>query len=426
MRVLILGSGAREHALCFAIARSAAVRDVICAPGNPGIARDVRVAPLELGNHGAAVALARAERADLVVIGPEDPIAAGMADSLRAAGILALGPGAAAARIESSKAFAKELMQREGVPTARHRVFHEIEDAARYVRERGSPLVVKADGLAAGKGVAVCDGPAQALLALEEIMRARRFGQAGERVVVEDRLQGPELSYFVLCDGERIASLGFAQDFKRVEDGDRGENTGGMGAYSPVRFADAELEREVQRRCVLPVVWALARGGTPFRGVLYCGLMLHGGAPHVIEWNARFGDPEAQVLLFRLEEDLVPWLCAAAEGRLPAETGAGLRLGDPAVYVAMASPGYPREYPRGLPITGLEALDSEPDLKVFHAGTRLEAGVWRTDGGRVLGVAARGKTLDQARERAYAAVSRIRFPGAHYRRDIAARAGTEG
>ncbi len=424
MRVLILGSGAREHALCWAVARSDAVREVICAPGNAGIARDARVAPLRLDDPDACVALARAERADLAVIGPEDPIAAGLADRLREAGIPTFGPSAAAARIESSKRFAKELMARAGVPTAAYRSFDEVEAAARYVRERGTALVVKADGLAAGKGVAVCEGPEQALAALDEIMRVRRFGAAGNRVVIEERLQGPELSYFALCDGERIATLGFAQDFKRARDGDRGENTGGMGAYSPVPFVDRELERTIRERIVRPVVEALASDGTPYRGLLYCGLMLHEGSPHVIEWNSRFGDPDGQAVLFRLDEDLIPWMRGAAQGRLP-EDGASLRLGDPVVYVVLASPGYPREYPRGLPIAGLDPAHPDSDLKVFHAATRFEDGVWRTDGGRVLGIAARGKTLAEARARAYAALARIRFPGAYYRRDIAADAAGE-
>jgi phosphoribosylamine--glycine ligase len=425
MRVLVLGSGAREHALCWAIAKSAQVRELTCAPGNAGIALDAQIAPLDLSDPAAAVGLARRLRADLVVVGPEDPLAAGVVDRLAEAGVLAFGPTAAAARIESSKAFAKQLMRDARVPTARHRLFDDPEAAARYARQRSGPLVVKADGLTAGKGVTVCDGPEQAVRAIEEAMRGERFGAAGARVLLEERLFGPELSYFALCDGTRIRGLGFAQDFKRAHDGDRGENTGGMGAYSPVPLVDEALEREIQRRIVEPVVAALARAGTPYRGVLYCGLILHEGSPHVIEWNARFGDPETQALLFRLEEDLVPWLLAAAEGRLDRMPADALRLGDPAVFVVIASPGYPRDYPRDLPIAGLEAAASEPDVKLFHAATRLKDGVWRTAGGRVIGVAARGKTLKEARARAYAALSHISFPGAHYRRDIAAAAAGE-
>lgn len=424
MRVLVLGSGGREHALAWAIGRSPRVAEVICAPGSDGIARDARACPLLLDDAEAVVALARRERPGLVVVGPEAPLVAGIADRLRAEGLDVFGPDAAAARLEGSKAFAKAFMERHGVPTAAYRVFDDADAASRWVEAHGGSLVVKADGLAAGKGVRVCDGPEEAQRAITEVMRERRFGEAGARVVLEERLRGEEASYYALCDGERFVTLAPAQDHKPVLDGDRGENTGGMGAYSPAPVVSPEVERKVVERIVRPVLEGMQADGTPYRGVLYVGLMIRDGEPWVIEFNVRFGDPETQPILFRLEDDLVPWLLAAARGTLPAG-GVELRWGPPAVCVVMASKGYPRAYPSGLAIDGLAGVEALPDVKVFHAGTRLEGGRWRTAGGRVLGVTARGASLREAQERAYAAVRDIAFEGAHYRRDIGARALAE-
>ena len=422
MRVLVLGAGGREHALAWAVSQSPLVSEVICAPGNAGIAADVRCAPLDPNDLDATLALARHERAELVVVGPEALLEVGVVDRLEAAGIPAFGPNAEAARLESSKCFAKEFMQRHGIPTAAHRVFDDAGDAERYVEERGGPLVVKPDGLTAGKGVAVCDGPAEARRAVAEIMREGRFGASGASVVIEERLVGEEVSYYALSDGERFVVLPHAQDHKRIFDGDRGENTGSMGAYSPAPVVSEELEQRILERIVRPALDGMRAEGRPYRGVLYVGLMICDGAPLVIEFNARFGDPETQSILFRLESDLVPLLVGCANGRLREAAGRGLRFGGPAVCVMLASKGYPRSYPTGLPIEGLVAAGSRPGLKVFHSGTRFDGGGYVTAGGRVLGVTARGATLGEARDRAYAGVGEIHFEGAQYRSDIGARA----
>jgi phosphoribosylamine--glycine ligase len=421
MRVLVLGTGGREHALCWAIGRSPLVEEVLCAPGSDGIAADARVLAADPRDARALVELVKREGVSLVVVGPEDLLAAGVADRLREAGVSVFGPGAEAARLESSKRFAKEFMARHGIPTAAHASFDSADAAEAYVRALRGPCVVKADGLAAGKGVFVCDEPEAALAALHEVMRARRFGASGAEVVIEERLVGEEASFYALCDGERFVVLSHAQDHKRALDGDRGENTGGMGAYSPAGPIDARVEREIVERIVRPTFAGMRAEGRPFSGVLFVGLMISAGEPKVIEFNARFGDPETEALLFRLESDLVPLLVGAAEGRLPADPPP-VRFGDPAVCVVMASEGYPREYPTGRLISGLDAVAAERDVKVFHAGTRRVGGRWQTAGGRVLAVTARGATLAAAQARAYEAVGRIRFEGAHWRRDIGARA----
>jgi phosphoribosylamine--glycine ligase len=366
------------------------------------------------------VAAARAERADLVVVGPEDPLALGLADALRAEGVPTFGPSREAARLEASKAFAKRFMARHGIPTAAFEEFDDPDAARRHVRALGGPCVVKADGLAAGKGVAVCAGPDEALAALDEIMGARRFGEAGARVVIEERLAGEEASYYAITDGERIVPLAAAQDHKRALDGDRGENTGGMGAYSPAPVFTDAVEKRVLEEIVHPTVRGMAQDGHPYTGVLFVGLMIDAGVPRVVEYNCRFGDPETQPLVLRMEDDLVPLLLGAATGRLEA---AAPGFAGAAVCVVLASGGYPREYATGVPITGLEALRGDPDLVVFHAGTRRRAdGRFETAGGRVLGVTARGASVAEARDRAYVAADRIAFEGRHLRRDIAARA----
>lgn len=427
MRALVLGSGGREHALVWALARSPEVEEVVCAPGSDGISGDATVLPIELSDSDAVLTLARRAEVGLVVVGPENPLVDGIADRLRAEGISVFGPSAEAARLEGSKAFAKEFMARHQIPTAAYRVFDAADDAQRYAEQQAGPLVVKADGLAAGKGVFVCAGFEDARRAIDEIMRDARFGSAGARVVIEERLVGEEASYYAISDGQDFICLPPAQDFKRTLDGDRGENTGGMGAYSPAAVVDTAVERKVVERIVRPTLDGMRAEGWPYRGVLYVGLMISGGEPRVVEFNARFGDPETQPILFRLESDLVPVLRAAASEGLSTldDRQRTLRFAGASVCVVMASEGYPRDYPRGLTIDGLGGLDELADVKVFHAGTRMEAGGWCTAGGRVLAVTARASTLPVARERAYRAVQAISFKGGHYRRDIAERAVRE-
>jgi phosphoribosylamine--glycine ligase len=422
MRVLVVGSGGREHALCWKIARSERVRRVLAAPGSDGMAGVAECRPgVAAEDVPALVRLVREEGVDLVVIGPEVPLAAGAADALREAGAAVFGPCAAAARLEASKRFAKEFMARHGIPTAGFAVFDDLAAARAHVRRLGGPCVVKADGLAAGKGVAVCDGPEDAERALVECLAERRFGDAGAHVVVEERLVGEEVSFYAVSDGERSVPLAAAHDHKRALDGDRGENTGGMGAYSPTPFLPDTTAKRVLEEIVAPTIRGLAAEGHPYRGVLFVGLMLDAaGNPRVLEYNVRFGDPETQPLMLRMQGDLVPLLDAAARGRL----GGVAELGweDAAVCVVLASGGYPRAYQTGKPITGLEQAQADPDVVVFHAGTRRRDGGFVTAGGRVLGVTARAATLAAARERAYAAAEQIRFEGRHFRRDIAASA----
>jgi phosphoribosylamine--glycine ligase len=423
MRVLVVGSGGREHALAWKIARSPRVSCVLAAPGSDAIASGASCFPAVRSDDAAAlVSLCRAESVDLAVIGPESALAAGVSDRLRDAGFPVFGPSAAAARLETSKAFAKRFMARHRIPTAEFEVFDALDTAQRHVRKRGGPCVIKADGLAAGKGVAVCDGPEDALVALDEIMTARRFGAAGERVVIEDRLEGHEVSFYAVTDGETITSLAAAQDHKRALDGDLGENTGGMGACSPPPGFPKSVEKRVIEEIVHPTVRGMASEGCLYTGVLYVGLMIGpDGAPRVVEYNARFGDPETQPLVLRMEGDLLELLEGAAHGRLG--SAAPLGWNDAAVCVVLASGGYPRDFESGRRIEGLDDAERDPDVVVFHAGTRRDAaGRFVTSGGRVLGVTARAATIAQARERAYAAADLIRFDGMHLRRDIASRA----
>jgi phosphoribosylamine--glycine ligase len=423
VRVLLIGSGGREHALAWKLARSPKLTALLAAPGSDGMADVARCLP-ELADAPpeALVARARAEGIDLVVVGPEAPLAAGVADRLRDAGIATFGPSAGAAQLEASKAFAKRFMARHRVTTADFEVFDDASRARAYVRGLRSGCVVKADGLAAGKGVAVCDGPEQALAALDEIMGARRFGAAGDRVVVEERMVGEEASFYAVSDGEHVLTLAPAQDFKRAQDGERGENTGGMGSYAPAARVDAALEKRVLEEIVHPTLRGMAAEGNPYRGVLYVGLMIDAeGNPRVVEFNVRFGDPETQPIALQMESDLLPVLDAAARGDLsrgvpPEGRGA-------AVCVVLCSGGYPRAFATGRPIDGLDEAAALSDVVVFHAGTKRGAdGRFVTTGGRVLGVTARGADVAAARAQAYAAVSRIHFEGMHYRRDIAARA----
>jgi len=423
VQVLVLGSGGREHALAWKIAQSPRVDAVLAAPGSAAIGEIAICHPgVSAGDTDAVVELARQQSVDLVVVGPEDPLAAGIADRLREAGIATFGPGRAAARLEGSKAFAKEFMRRHGIPTADYRDFDDLSAALAYVRELGRACVVKADGLAAGKGVAMCEDAAAAERALHEMMADRRFGDAGKRVVIEEWLIGEEASYYAISDGKRFVTLAPAQDHKRALDGDQGENTGGMGAYVPAPVVSQAVERKILDRIVTPVIEGMAADGHPYVGVLFVGLMVDAaGEPRVIEFNVRFGDPETQALMVQMEGDLVPLLLGAAQGEL--DPGAAVDTRDAAVCVVMASGGYPRSYQTGKPIVGLEAALADEHVVIFHAGTeRGEDGDYITRGGRVIGVTARGTSVKEARDRAYTAVDKIEFEGAHSRRDIAARA----
>jgi phosphoribosylamine--glycine ligase len=422
MRVLLVGGGGREHALAWKIAESPRVQALLAAPGNPGIAAHARCRAIAADATTDLLALAEAEHVDLTVVGPEAPLVAGIADRFAERGLLALGPGGAAARLEGSKTYAKELMASHGIPTARFAACDDAGEARRYCRKLGAPLVVKADGLAAGKGAIVCRTLAEADRAVATCMEERAFGAAGDVVVVEEFLVGEEVSFFALANGSTALPLAAAQDHKTVFDDDRGPNTGGMGAYSPVPGFAGATERHVMDTIVTPTIAALAKDGALYRGVLFVGLMMTAEGPKVLEFNCRFGDPECQVLMARLDEDLVPLLLAAARGE-PLPTEVRWRR-ESAVCVTLASGGYPGRYATGVPVTGLEAAARVAGVRIFHAGTAERAGGLVTAGGRVLGVTATGAGLDQAIERAYAAVERIHFEGMHYRRDIGRRAVT--
>ena len=418
MRILVVGGGGREHALCWAIAASPLCDALFCAPGNAGIAREAACVDVPADDLDGLVALARRERIDLVVVGPEAPLVAGLVDRLHQAGIRAFGPTAAAARLEGSKAFMKELCARHGIPTARFAHFTDTDAALAYARTQGAPLVVKADGLAAGKGVVVAETLEEAEAAITAMLADRRFGDAGAEIVIEERLTGPEASFFALVDGRDALPLAGAQDYKRAQDGDQGPNTGGMGAVSPTPLLDTATQQRVMAEIIQPTIDAMAAAGAPFRGVLYAGLMLTPDGPKLLEYNTRFGDPECQVLVLRLMSDLVPALVAACDGGLK---HCQLRwFDDAAVVVVMAADGYPGDYKTGDEICGLEALSDRDGVAVFHAGTGQDAdGRLVARGGRVLGVTARGPTVAEARARAYDAVAAIDWPGGRCRRDIA-------
>jgi phosphoribosylamine--glycine ligase len=419
MKILLIGSGGREHALAWKIAASPLVEQLICAGGNAGIAQECEVVPLDPADHAAIVALCRARAIDLVVVGPEGPLCAGLVDDLAAAGIKAFGPDRAAARLEGSKGFTKDLCREFAIPTAAYARFTAAAPAKTYARERGAPIVVKADGLAAGKGVVVAASVTEAEAAIDALFGGG-LGAAGTEVVVEEFLQGEEVSFFAFCDGETAIPLASAQDHKRAFDGDRGPNTGGMGAYSPAPALTPELARRTMDEIVLPTVAAMRARQTPFRGVLYAGLMLTAEGPKLIEYNVRFGDPECQVLMLRLMSDLVPALLACCDGMLK---NFDLRwYPDAALTVVMAAKGYPGDYARGSVIEGLEAAAAVEGVQIFHAGTKAVGGRVLANGGRVLNVAALGRTVGQAQSRAYQAVDRIRWAEGFCRRDIGHRA----
>ena len=419
MKVLVVGGGGREHALCWALRRSRKVDVLRCAPGNAGIAADAELVDLGAGDVEGLERHAVEQRYDLVVVGPEAPLVEGLADRLQERGIPAFGASASAARLEGSKAFAKEFMARHQIPTARFRVLDDPAEAESYLRssEVSYPLVVKADGLAAGKGVLILDSPDAAFQEAGRMLRGESFGDAGRRVVVEECLVGREASFFVLCDGERFVDLATCQDYKRAGDGDTGLNTGGMGTYSPSVYLDDGLRTEILDRIVRPTVAGMAADGQPYRGILYVGLMLTEEGPKVLEYNCRFGDPEAQVLLPRLDGDWVDWFVACARGELGDARPAWLP--GAAVCVVMTSGGYPGAYGKGAPIDGLEQAAATGAV-VFHAGTSRDSeGRIVTAGGRVLGVTALGGDLVEARKHAYDAVGKIRWRDERHRSDIA-------
>jgi phosphoribosylamine--glycine ligase len=415
MKVLLVGGGGREHALAWRIAASPLVDVLFAAPGNPGIARHARCLPLSVDDHEGIVSFAARERIDFTIVGPEAPLVAGLWDALAARGLVALGPSARAAAIEGSKAFAKGLMARHGIPTAAYEAFTDPAAARAYCRTLGAPLVVKADGLAAGKGAIVCATLADADAAIGLCMEQRGFGAAGATVVVEAFLRGEEISFFAVANGTDVVPLAVAQDHKTIFDDDRGPNTGGMGAYTPVPRVDGALARRIMETIVAPTIRALALEGAPYRGVLFTGLMLTADGPKVIEFNCRFGDPECQVIMSAASDDIVPLLLAAARGEtLPAPGGSRRH----AVCVALASGGYPGAYRTGLAIDGVDAAERREGVRVFHAGTAERDGKLVTAGGRVLGVTATADDLATAVARAYAAVGDIQFEGMHARRDI--------
>lgn len=420
MKVLVIGSGAREHAIAWKLAADRHVSEVVCTPGNPGIAAVARLLPGVDPSPEALVAVARREAVDLAIVGPEAPLAAGVADRFREAGLRLLGPTRAAARLETSKVFAKEFMRRHRVPTARYHVAETPEAARAAIDDLGIPVVVKADGLAAGKGVVVAADRAAADRAVDAAMVARQFGDAGSRLVVEECLSGPEASFFVLCDGERAMVMGSAQDHKRAYDDDRGPNTGGMGAFAPSPLMTPAMEERVLREVVGPVLAGMRAEGAPYRGFLYVGLMLTADGPRVIEFNVRFGDPEAQVVLPSIADDLAPLLAEAASGWLT--VGRCRFVPQRHVGVVLASGGYPGAFETGKPVEGVDDAAALGGTLVFHAGTAQRDGRLVTAGGRVFTVVGRGHDFETAIERAYAAADRIRFDGLHLRRDIGRKA----
>ncbi|NLW49842.1 MAG: phosphoribosylamine--glycine ligase [Candidatus Brocadiaceae bacterium] len=420
MRVLVIGGGGREHALAWKIADSPLVDQVYCAPGNAGIAEVAECVPIAPGDILRLRRFARENAIDLTVVGSEEPLVKGIVDSFATAGLRVFGPTREAARLEGSKVFCKQLMQRHGVPTAEFRTFNGPERAKSYLEMIGAPVVVKADGLAAGKAAIVCRTLGEAFEAVDRIAIRREFGEAGGQLVIESCLKGEEASVIAFTDGRTIAFLPSAQDHKAVYDGDRGPNTGGMGAYSPAPVITDELAAQIEREVFVQTVHAMNREEKPYHGVLYAGIMVTDDGPQVLEFNCRLGDPEAQALLMRLESDIVPVLLATLDGTLDqVDIRWDMR---PTLCVVMASGGYPAAYEKGYPIEGLEDVRAMDDVMAFHAGTAIEDGQLVTSGGRVLGITARGETIRQARDRAYEAVGKIHFADAYWRTDIGWRA----
>jgi len=420
MNVLLIGSGGREHALAWKLAQSKELEKLYIAPGNPGTGQCGENIAIGGGETEKLLEFAQEKEVGLVVVGPEDPLAAGVVDAFEAGGIKAFGPSAEAAKLEADKAFAKQLMRSSSISTAEGRVFDRFSDAKAYIASRDEPVVVKAAGLAKGKGVFVCDDPADGILAAEKIMCDNIFGEAGERIIVEDKLLGEEASILAFVDGRNIYIMESSQDHKPIGDGDTGPNTGGMGAYSPAPVVTEELMNQITREILVPVVDGMNRSGAPYKGILYAGIMVTAGGPRVLEFNVRFGDPETQPILMRLKSDLLEVCLAVCDGTLEDVT---LEWDPrPAVCVVMASGGYPGDYAKGKKITGLDEAEEIEDVIVFHAGTKSENGDVVTNGGRVLGVTALGDGIADAKAAAYKAVERIKFDGAYCRRDIADKA----
>jgi len=420
MNILVIGSGGREHALCWAIAKSPRCSKLYCAPGNAGIAAVADCVPIPVSDIPGLVAFARSNAIDLVVVGPEDPLVNGAVDAFQAAGIRAFGPSAKAAALEGSKAFMKDLFAKYKIPTAAYARFTDYGAAAAYVREKGAPIVVKASGLAAGKGVVVARTQDEALGALDAIMRDRAFGASGDEVVIEEFLEGEEASFFALVDGTHVVPLASAQDHKAVFDGDQGPNTGGMGAYSPAPVITDAMAREVMDTIVRPTVAGMAAEGRPYKGILFAGLMITKTGPKTLEFNVRFGDPECQALMIRLKSDIVDAIEATIDGTLD-QTKLEWRDGT-SLVVVMATNGYPASYKKGTEIRGLDRAGALSDVTVFHAGTKRDGARILSDGGRVLGIAATGATPAEAQARAYAAVDAVDWPDGFCRRDIGWRA----
>lgn len=416
MNVLVVGKGGREHALAWALRRSALVENLYAAPGNPGIAALGACVSIAPEDADGIACFARDNGIDLVVVGPDGALEAGVVDAVESLGIRAFGPTRAAAEIEWSKVFSKQMMREEGIPTAAFAVFSEVDAARAYVKELGAPIVVKADGLAAGKGVLVCRSVEEAIRALDEVMTDRLFGDAGRHVVVETFMEGEEASVFAITDGDRVIPLVPSQDHKPIFEGDTGPNTGGMGAYAPAPVVDERALRDIRVRIIEPAVQGMKRRGRPFRGVLYCGIMMTGDGPMVVEFNSRFGDPEAQVILPLLEDDFAEVAYGVSGGRLPAEPLSWKPKA--ATCVAVASGGYPGPYEDGKEIHGLDALDAMDDVFAFHAGTAMQDGRLVTHGGRVLGVTALADDLRGSIDRAYEAVDRVQFDNRYFRGDI--------
>ncbi len=420
MKVLVVGGGGREHALVWKIAQSAKVTKVYCAPGNAGISEQAEVVPIKANDLNGLLDFSLKEKIDFTVVGPEDPLTRGIVDLFESKGLFIFGANGKAAEIEGSKAFAKEMMKKYHIPTAFYEVFDKRDDAVKYIHKQGAPIVVKADGLAAGKGVIICKTVEEAVRSVDEIMVKKIFGEAGKRVIVEEYLVGEEASYLAFTDGKAILPLASSQDHKAVFDGDQGPNTGGMGAYSPAPVVTDEVHEKIIEKVLRPIIYGMGEEGRPYKGVLYAGLMIHEGHPKVLEFNARFGDPETQPILMRMKGDIIPILEACMRGtlsqhRIEWDTR-------PSVCVVMASKGYPGDYQKGKVIKGLNEVSRMEGVFVFHAGTALKDGQIITNGGRVLGVTGLGEDIPRAIERTYQAVKKISWDGVYYRTDIGQKA----
>jgi len=420
MKVLVVGGGGREHALVWKIAQSPKVTKIYCAPGNAGISEQAMIVPIKANDLNSLLEFAKKEKIDLTVVGPEDPLTRGIVDLFESKGLFIFGANRKAAEIEGSKAFAKEIMKKYYIPTAFYEIFDNRNEAVQYIRRQGAPIVVKADGLAAGKGVMVCNTVEDAIQSINKIMVEKIFGEAGNRIIIEEYLVGEEASYIAFTDGKTILPMASSQDHKSIFDGDRGPNTGGMGAYSPAPVVTDEVHEKIIEKILRPIIYGLEEEGRTYKGVLYAGLMIHDGHPKVLEFNARFGDPETQPVLMRMKGDIVPILEACMRGTLSQH-----RIewdSRPSVCVVMASKGYPEDYEKGKMIRGLKEVSQMEGVFVFHAGTTIKDGQRVTNGGRVLGVTGLGEDIPRAIEKTYQAVKKISWDGVHYRTDIGQKA----